>query len=400
MNAGNVAVGLSAFLLLGVGPRLLSPTEFVQVSLAWTLSAVFGFGIALPAEQLLTRRVSAGDGWASPRGGWLSLAAVAAVVLALALGRWSGNTLAAASASVGVIGWTVAAQARGRLAGQRHFRRYSVVLLAESLVRVLIVILAAVTPGAGMVLMGSAVGVPILVAGALGLLLSGPPAHRNASQAKRHGAALEPLAFVTVAIGYQLALNTAPLLAAGRADSASALAAGAFILTNSILRAPAVLNAGFATHTLANLSRVQSARDPSASVTLRRDALGALASVSVATVAALAVLPLAMPALFGSDPGLPAALYAGLAVSTVVASVAAVLTAAALALKMEWRAMIAWTVGASLVAALTTLASTLGPWLGVALVVGPIVTLLLLLPVTWHRDPTPSVTASMEPERS
>ena len=60
-TAGYVAVGLSGFVLLASGPRLLGHDEFSVLAVAWTIATIVGVGIGQPGEQTVTR-VTAGSG--------------------------------------------------------------------------------------------------------------------------------------------------------------------------------------------------------------------------------------------------------------------------------------------------------------------------------------------------
>ena len=54
VTVGNVGIAISVAAMLAAGPRLLGPGPFVGLGLAWTLTTVFGYGLAMPTEQLIT----------------------------------------------------------------------------------------------------------------------------------------------------------------------------------------------------------------------------------------------------------------------------------------------------------------------------------------------------------
>ena len=59
-TAGFLTVGVSAFAMLAAGPRLLGDAEYSGLAVAWTVATIFGFGLAIPAEQTITRRIAGG----------------------------------------------------------------------------------------------------------------------------------------------------------------------------------------------------------------------------------------------------------------------------------------------------------------------------------------------------
>jgi hypothetical protein len=61
VTIGYVLVGGSSFLLLAAGPRLLGTVSFSGLGLIWTVSTLFGIGVALPTEQLVGRRMNVGS---------------------------------------------------------------------------------------------------------------------------------------------------------------------------------------------------------------------------------------------------------------------------------------------------------------------------------------------------
>src|SRR6478735_2901642 len=60
VTLGNLAIALSVVAMLAVGPRTLGTEAFAGFALAWTATTLFGYGLAMPTEQLVARRVSAG----------------------------------------------------------------------------------------------------------------------------------------------------------------------------------------------------------------------------------------------------------------------------------------------------------------------------------------------------
>ena len=140
-TVGVVAVALSSALMLAAGPRILGTHAFSGLAIAWTATAVFGFGLAAPTEQLVIRRLNAGAPHAvrppmTVLAALAALAIVASVVLGLtSTTRHSFHPLIPTMV-VGVGGWYVLTFVRARLAGAGDLTSYARVLWAESVTRV------------------------------------------------------------------------------------------------------------------------------------------------------------------------------------------------------------------------------------------------------------------------
>ena len=395
VTVGNVGIAISVAAMLAAGPRLLGAGPFVSLGLAWTLTTVFGYGLAMPTEQLLTRRRSARD----PRSGGrpVLLLLLAGLVSCVALPLVGSQVLSAGdtavtvpAAVVGIAGWVLLATARGRVAGSGRLHAYAGLLGLEAATRVLLVVAAIVLPAGATWLLGSAVGVPIVVSAVAGLL-------RQPIQARRHLADLrlgrqpglgresEQAAFVLVAVGYQLCLNAAPLVLAWRVDAASHETVGAFVITSSYYRVAAVLGAGYATHTLVSLSALWSAgsREQFRQV-LRRGVLSATVVTAAATILVAALGPVAVPLLNGRDPEIPLVVVAALALSTVLATAAAVATTGLMAAQRGSASAVWWLTGAGVHLFLLATTTTIGGTVALALVAGPAIVLVAVLATAYR----------------
>ncbi|WP_076260294.1 hypothetical protein [Intrasporangium flavum] len=381
VTAGNLVVAGSVLAALAAGPRVLGHEAFTGYSLAWTAITVFGYGLAMPTEQMISRRLNA-DPAADVRAASLRLALVTVGVSALAL-IWAAQspadksfTFLGTATVLGVVGWTVAAIARGRVAGSGDLRRYAGLFGLEGGVRIILVAAAIAVPeSVGAPVLAAALGGPVLVAGLVGavrgLTQTGPIPGGSSSEEPK----AEQLAFVLVALGYQACLNAAPFVLERKLLDAPALI-GAFVVTSSYYRFASVLAAGFTTPALVRLSHARARGDMAGfSVMRRRASLAAMAVSALATAAAAGASPIALPLLYGQAPDVPPVVVVGLAASTVVATTAAVAGTALLASRRAGAASVLWILGASVLLVLVALDPGLGWVTAVGLVAGPSVVL-------------------------
>jgi O-antigen/teichoic acid export membrane protein len=379
-TAGYLAVGLSAAALLSVGPRLLGAHAFSGLGLAWTVTSVFGFGIAFPTEQLLSRRLNVGLArgirrpmyWLAAAG---ALVALAGVPIGAQLPAAQGFRPFAISIALAIVGWVGAIAVRGRLAGAGDLRAYGLVLLLESGTRIALVCVALVERCAAPAALGAAVGAPLLVAAAVGAVLrvERPP---SADGKRSDQLGTEQLAFIAVALGYQVCLNAPPLVFAWRTGDATVAAVGAFVAANTYFRTPTVIMGGTVTHALVTLSQAWGICD----LHLFRAALGrAMRNVTVVGVGASALVAAAAPLLlhlyYGSSLSLPILLLGALAVSSLIAGIALVAVQPLLAAGLGSIAALAWAAGALTTLALFTLSSGRDALAAAGLVAGPVVAL-------------------------
>ena len=152
-TAGYSVVGLSAFILLASGPRLLGADEYSLLAVAWTALTIFGFGLAFPAEQTVTTVVAGGG---SPKetlriqGIVLSVACLTVVLpLAALLGanHLLGDSILWSMAIFGgSLAWAANVEPRGALAGAGRFHAYGLAQVGEGVTRILLCAAAWVLP--------------------------------------------------------------------------------------------------------------------------------------------------------------------------------------------------------------------------------------------------------------
>lgn len=249
---GYIAVGVSAFALLASGPRLLGPAAFSELAIAWTLATIFSSGLAVPAEQTVVRNWQSGGGAPTERKSriWL-LAACAPLGFGL-IASIAGVSLLGLStpiwwlsALVACIGWVPLVVFRGRLAGWNRFHRYGITIMAEGLVRLVLVAGALLMPqgsGATQWALALAVGLPLLVSALVGFLVLDPqPGLQTASGTEPVADGLVPI--TVAALAMQVLLNVAPLWLGSRAGIPPATA-GLFVSASTYMRIPVLATGG------------------------------------------------------------------------------------------------------------------------------------------------------------
>jgi hypothetical protein len=380
VTIGYVLVGGSSFLLLAAGPRLLGTVSFSGLGLIWTVSTLFGIGVALPTEQLVGRRMNVGtpDPVSVPIRWLLALGMLAGGLCWLA-----GSRSAAADALpalvpgmlLAVAGWIALAVVRGRIAGSGDLTIYGGVLGVESATRVILVVVAAVHPAWSLDLLPLAVGLPLVFAALAGSLVRVP------LESPRRGAtapaASEQLSFVLVAVGFQVCLNGAPLLLEWRSGSTAPAAVGAFVAASTYFRAPSLLVGGISTHAIVELSHAWGAMDLVRFRTARSAAMRQvfwLLGLSCFLMTVLA--PIALHAYYGAKVDLPLTVLLALPLSTVIAVTAAIAVQPLLAAGHGGAAGALWLAGACVTCLFLAVSSELDDWTGVALVAGPTLTLI------------------------
>jgi O-antigen/teichoic acid export membrane protein len=385
VTLGNLAVAASVVAMLAAGPRVLGHGPFVGFALAWTATTLFGYGLAMPTEQLMSRRLNARAS-SSTRDSTRRLIALATTASAIAA-VWATGSLAADTYTfmlpavlVGIWGWTLAAVVRGRVAGHGDLRSYAWLFGAEAFVRLVLVGAAILLPGAGAVLIGCAVGAPILVAGTLGVLVPASTRSRP-SPAVTHkgvdaGQRTEQLSFIVVAVGYQVCLNAAPIVLEWRVGQTAPESVGAFVVASSYYRLASVLAGGYATPALVALSRAWARRDVQAfSGEFRRAVFGVSMMAAAATTAAAAVAPLLLPLLYGRRPEVEPTVLVALATSTVVAAAAAVAGTALMAVGRASTAAACWLAGAVVLLTVVALDDRISELTALGTVAAPTLTL-------------------------
>jgi len=383
VTIGFILVGASAFVLLGVGPRLLGAAAFSGVGIIWTLSTVFGVGVATPTEQLINRRMNAGAPHPirSPMAVLVVVAALTAVACVAFVGRLPSASALPAMVTgclVAIVGWVLTAGVRGRLAGAGDLRAYSVVLATEAGGRVVLALVAIALPSMRDILLPAAVGVPLVVGALVGLCWTIPSRAGIALRSAR--VPWEQAAFVLVALGFQATVNLAAVLIEARVGASQPAATGEFVSASTYFRVPLVLTGGVLTSALVVMSAATADRDlPRFRRSLRRSTGQAGAITLVPSLVLLVLAPVLLPVYYGSALGLPVLVYVSLAVSTVLAGLGSALTQSLLATGRSMWAALAWMLGALVTVAGLVAAAEVGAATGASLVAGPLVAGVVLL---------------------
>ncbi len=383
ITLGFVLVGGSAFVLLGLGARLLEAAAFSGVGIVWTLATVFGVGVATPTEQLINRRMNAGA--PHPIRSPMVVLATVAVVTALACVALVGRLPAAAALPsmvagclVAIGGWFLTAGVRGRLAGSGDLRAYAVVLATEAVCRVGLSLLAVLLPSHAGVLLPAAIGVPLVLASLVGLYWTIPPSAHAAPRSAH--VRWEQASFVLVSLGFQATVNLAAVLIEGRVGSTQPAAAGEFVSASTYFRVPLVLIGGVLTTALVVMSTATADRDLARfRRSLHRSTVQTGVITLLPSILLLALAPLILPVYYGKALTLSSVVYAGLAISTVIAGVGSALTQSLLATGRSSWAAGAWILGAAVTVGGLFAATGVGAQTSVALVAGPAVAALVLL---------------------
>ncbi|MGO4663035.1 lipopolysaccharide biosynthesis protein [Terrabacter sp. 2TAF16] len=387
VTLGNLAIALSVVAMLAVGPRTLGPEAFAGFALAWTATTLFGYGLAMPTEQLVARRVSAGLA-AHTRVPIIRLAVlgVVATVAALVWTGWSATagtyTHTGFAVASGIFGWTVASAVRGHVAGSGHLGTYATLFGVEALLRLALVAAAVATPSAASWLMACAVGIPILLAGAIGVMANRRRPTATLSQTPNMDVRGEQLSFVLVALCYQLCLNGAPLVLDWRVGGSAPATVGAFVVASSYFRLASVITGGFTTPALVSLSRSwASGQLDEFSRDLRQAVRAVTVLATVASGLAMACAPLALPLFYGRNPDVSLGIAAALAMSTVAATASAVAGTGLIAAGRAPWAALCWALGAICMVALVSFDDGIGVATAVGLLAGPGLVLIALLSV-------------------
>lgn len=374
--------------MLATAPRLLGHSVFSGLAVAWTATSLFGYGVAMPTEQLIARRISAADHNVT-RGPARRLVA-AALVSTIAVFVWTGWSATAAHFAytrpalvLGIWGWTLAACGRGHVAGLSDLKHYAWLFGAEASARILLVAACIAFPTEAPILFALSPGVPILLAGALACIwtrsLPRDPGVRHTTAHEGRG---EQLAFVFVALAYQVCLGGAPLVLDWRIGVSDPSAVGAFVVASSYFRLATVVAGGFATPALLGLTRAHARGDYRQFSAIFGKSVGGVAAVAGgASCAALLGAPVALPVLYGRPIDIGAGIAIAIAGSSVLATTATVAGSGLMALNRAGAAAVFWMTGAVCLVLLVSIDTEIGAGTVVGTVAGPGVALAGLLVV-------------------
>jgi O-antigen/teichoic acid export membrane protein len=386
LAAGFGLVATSSAGVLAVGPRVMSHGSFSGISVGVLISVVFGFGVATPTEQLMSRRQNAGDfAQGKSPAYWLGICASLTVlaILVMVVATDAGHRYAPMTWSVlAVLGWYLVSPRRGDLLGRQRVPAYALTMIIEGAVRLLLVLSAAIWRDVSVVLLGLSIGLPIVVSAGSAQLLR----DRGQSSAMRALApGFEHVSFVAIALGYQVALNLPPVALSWKVSESDRDFVGAFVVANSWMRLPTILVGSITVSALVELSRA-AGRGSVADFrrTLVRSGVACLAlGLGGAVVCGLTAGP-ATTLLYGSHVTLPSHGTTYLAVSTVMAIACSWLSVPLMALRRPHLAAWIWSVGSTLVF-LTLILVPAKQLITVGLIGPLLVTTILLAAASRHR---------------
>ncbi|WP_127792902.1 hypothetical protein [Agromyces sp. LHK192] len=377
--------GLGSYAVVVVAAHAMDAEAYSSFAVFWSLAVVAGLGLYYPIEQETAREIAA-DRRAG--GGLLRAVAVvagivtgvAALVVLLLLtpaGRAYIGEPALVPALIAVLlASAVQFPVRGLLSGGGLRGRYSLVIGAEGVARILIPV--------GLLVGGVVANVPFAYAVAAAAVVAVVPAFlvRDRSWLHRPAPALAAVArrttaLIVAALAIQLLLN-APVLIAGAVDGAMPLAGG-ILASLTIARIPVFLYGVAQVLYMPSVARARGHGDPAA---LRRVVvlgMGAAVAAAVLTVVVMAVAGTwLVSVVFGADHALgePVQVLIGLGIGVFL--IGQVASDTALALGAHRALVSSWVV--ALVAAGITAATVSDPVLRTTapLLVGSSIAVVLL----------------------
>jgi O-antigen/teichoic acid export membrane protein len=307
MTAGFGFAGLSAFVLLGVGSRSLSPTQYSSLALTWTAATIYGTVVGITAEQVVTRRIASNSGHKVPtavarRLGWASAFALVIVPLSLLPGanRFADPTVYAVALAAVAVSWVPLAVIRGQLAGRQRFHAYAATLGVEALVRIVLAGCALASVEYAGPILAAAVCLPLMAGAVTGAMLRRPRPNQADAPGPASSAA-EQASMAAVALLQQFCLSSAPLWLHWLSEDPGA--SGRFVSVLTYMRIPMVLSTGLVTIVLSGASKAFAQRGGPGLVKWTLFGLASTAGfVGGAVLLLLAASPRLLPLLFGEDP--------------------------------------------------------------------------------------------------
>ena len=391
VGAGILLLGVTAYGFLIVAARALGPSRFAPLSVMYTIVFLAAPGLFIPLEQEVGRALSArrarGVGGrplvvrAAVAGGVASLAVAILVVLArrpLLDRLFDGDSLMLVALITGVAAYAVEYLARGTLAANGRFVRYSALVGAEGSLRA----------GGAAVLWAAGVTEPA----AYGLLIGIPPviaavgAVTGAGRLAGHGPPA-PWSELSSRLGFlllgsllgQTLVNIGPVAVRLLAPSGDSAAASRFLAGLVLSRVPLFLFQAVQASLLPRLAAHAAAgrRDEFRTVLLRLVAFVSLLGV-LATLLAWALGPWAVRVLFGGAYELGHADLALLAGASAAYMVALALAQGLIALRGHGRAVIAWAAGVAVFAGVLAVVGGVVTRVEVSLLCGSATSLLVM----------------------
>ena len=270
LSAGMLASGVLTYAFHVLAARSLGPTAYGEIAVLWAAMFIASIMLFRPLEQTTSRALADRRARGEEVGSVLrSIACVGGIALAivtvaaaltwtqLASALFDGDAALTGLLLAGVGAYGASYLVRGLLGGVRWFGGYSLCLLADAVVRLvvaapLIFVASRLTAGVAVVAAG--------VGGALAPLLFGRGRLRGtgpgtAAPAFHAGAALAFAApAAAIAAADQLLVNGAPLLVTLGSGRAAGSTAGVVFAATMLVRAPVYVFQGVAAALLPNLT--------------------------------------------------------------------------------------------------------------------------------------------------
>lgn len=313
------AAGVLTYAFFSVSSHTLDPDDYGAIVVVWSAVYIASFTFFRPIEQLLARSLAElGDHGEDAHGSVLRVAAVVqgvlvVVVVAIALAlhgpiedeMLEGQTTFFAVLIVALVAFGASFFARGFLAGQRRFRAYAILLLAEGLSRLTFALAVAV----GLSDDPTTVAIGIAAAPLLSLVsipfsirrsereLEPPPQHGGDSAAPEFTLSAGSgfaAAVLVVMLGEQVIVNSGVLFVRGQLGASEA---GYIFNVLMIVRAPLILFLAIAASLLPHLSRLRARGEDADDAAFRGATRRTLEAVAVFSAVVILTVLLAGPTL-------------------------------------------------------------------------------------------------------
>jgi O-antigen/teichoic acid export membrane protein len=357
-----LASGGLAYLFHVIAARRLGPDVYGQVAVLWGAMFLAAVVLFRPVEQTASRAI------ADRRVREVEVRSVLRSVVTLCLGAscvfaavvafsWGavtdrlfvGNNLMTGFLVFGIVSYGLAYAVRGVVAGIRWFNGYALALMADAIVRLLVVLPLL------LVASGWIAGIAVVSAGLAGvivplvygrarlrqLLLPGTGSPFRVQRALRFAAPA-----TVIAAADQLLVNGAPLLVMVGGGSHASRTAGIVFAATMLVRVPVYIFQGVAASLLPNLTDMHARGVGEFRSALRRVILVLVGFGALLVVAAAVAGPEMMTILFGADYPAPRTALILLAAGVTFYLAAATLSQALLALDRGRAAAVAWSAAA------------------------------------------------------
>lgn len=383
-TAGYSAVGLSAFILLASGPRLLGEDQYSLLAVSWTALTIFAFGLAFPAEQTVTTIVAGGGSRHQIRRIQRIVGLVAALLVVLPLAALLGanhllgdSVLWSAAILGGAVAWAANVVPRGTLSGEGRFHAYGLSQVGEAATRILLCGAAWLLPQPSAWL-AAALVLPLVTSAVIAWSRSGRRSESQATPAPTTTAPVSSFAAITVvAASFQILMNAAPLVIQWRMPGEPA---GQYVTAMTYMRIPMLLTGGFMTVALSS-SALAWAKSDSRAMNRALSVTGAGALTCL--VLTLGVWSISGPALavfYGTAVELQRGTLALLGAASVMGVAANLLSQIGLGAHRQHAMAAIWSVSASVAVVLLLLLPTSELVVTVAVLIGLV---CCVIPTVW-----------------